>query len=231
MKKIFLCFFVLGWIINNAAFAEKIRVAPRPLLDVQIHGDERGLLPLNYSRDSYQVDGHYSIEARMGERFRLVVTNNSGRRIGLVISIDGLNIITGNTCYHRQDESMYLLEPGQSGSFSGWRRDYDSVARFYFTDKSDSYATRIGKYGEHGWIKIAAFQERQPIVVVPKRYDDFSDKRMAESSQAGTGYGERQYSPVETADFNPESFPVQMLRIKYDFPVKKYQYPEFAPEP
>lgn len=231
MKKVFLCFFVFALIISSAGYAEKIRFVPRPVLDVKIYGDDRGLLAMDFIRDSYQAEGCYLVEARMGERYRLVVTNNSGRRVGLVISIDGLNIISGNTCYHRPDESMYLLEPGQSGSFSGWRRDYDNVARFYFTDKSDSYAARTGKYGQHGWIKVAAFLERQPIVVVPKRYEDFSEKRLSESSQAGTGYGERQYSPVETADFNPESLPVQMLRIKYDFPGKKYHYPEFAPEP
>lgn len=235
LKKIAIFLLFFGCLFCSAADAARILIAPRSLLEVEIHGDDRGRLPLRHDYESYQSEGFYRVEAKMDERYQIVVRNNSSRRLGLVVSIDGLNIISGKTSYHRPTESMYLLEPGQSGSFSGWRRDYDSVQRFYFTDSSDSYAARTGQYGERGWIKVAVFQERQPIVVVPKRYDDFSDseKRMSESLQAGTGYGERKYSPVETADFNSESFPVQMLRIKYDFPnrIVTDKYPDFAEPP
>lgn len=224
-----LAIFLLVFI--NFAVADRIVIMPQPQVEIEIHGDERGRLPLRFDRDSTQAEGFYRVEAQMGERYKIRVANNSRRRVGIVVSIDGLNIISGNTCYHRPNESMYLLDPGQSGTFAGWRRDLNSVQRFYFTDSSDSYAARTGQYGQQGWIKVAVFNERQPIVVMPKQYEDFSEKRMAQSSQAGTGYGEHQYSPVETADFKPESFPVQMLRIKYDFPGGRQYLPDFAEPP
>ncbi|MEW6709122.1 MAG: hypothetical protein AB1403_04800 [Candidatus Riflebacteria bacterium] len=227
-KSFFVLAFIGAIILACPLLAESIVFRPSSLVEVEIHGDSYGLIPLN--RD---YDDSYRIVARRGERYRVVVKNHSGRRLAMVISIDGLNIISGKTSYHRPDESMYLLEPGQTGSFTGWRTDYNNVQRFYFSDAEDSYASRTGQTGQLGWIKVAVFQERQPIIVRPQKYYEDSERSMAESPQAGTGYGEREYSPVQTASFNPESLPVQMLRIKYDFDSRLYypDQPQFTQPP
>ena len=230
LKKTF--FLLVGLVlVNSWVWAERIFAPPVPdraMVQVEVHGDECGLMPMEANLHS---DDYYKIVARRGERFRLVIRNRSDRRLAMVISIDGLNIVSGKTSYHRPDESMYLLEPGQTGSFDGWRTSYTNVQRFYFTDQFDSYAARTGQTGQLGWIKVAVFKERQPLIVSPKRYSDSSERAMLESPQAGTGYGESHYSPVTTADFKPESFPVQMVRIKYDFAPVKYHQPGFADPP
>lgn len=211
---------------------------------LEIHGDNRGLLPYHYYGDPFQTRGRKVIEASWGERFSLVIRNNSHERIGLVISIDGRNIVSGKKSYNRPDESMYVLMPMESADFSGWRSSEHRVQRFYFTDGSDAYASRLGDSSQLGWIKVAVFREKRSYIRhdydAPKRFS--GDSQLSESkarrekyspSSAGTGYGEGSYSPVERTEFNPESFAVQLETVKYEFPRihREYDRNEFAPRP
>ena len=186
---------------------------PANIVDVDIIGDDRGILPLSGGR--YHANSH--IEAQRGERYSIRVRNNWHGRIALVISVDGRNIISGERSYNRQNESMYVLNPGQTGNFDGWRSSYSQVQRFYFTSDQDSYAGRMGDYSQIGWIKIAAFRERyyEPPIDICKE-EMASSKRM--DAQAGTGYGEGSYSPVSTTSFEPETFAAQLINIRYEWP-------------
>lgn len=219
MKNLFFAFglFVLCLFPFNRAAASRIFVPePAEPVSVEIHSDSRGRLAMDYDRYSRGNSDFYII-AQPDERYEIRVRNNSRRRLGLVISVDGLNIISGKTSYHRPNESMYLLEPGQTGSFTGWRQDYDSVARFYFTEAADSYAARTGQFGRPGQICVAVFYEREPVIVRFESSKSSDAELMREAPQAGTGYGENSYAPVRTADFNPESFAARMIRIGYGF--------------
>jgi hypothetical protein len=213
---------------------------PESVIDVDIIGDNRGLLPI--SGRHYHAICH--IEAQRGERYTIRVRNNWHRRIALAISVDGRNIISGERSYNRPNESMYVLQPGQTGHFEGWRSSYQKVQRFYFTSDNDSYAGRMGDWSQLGWIKVAAFREReylpQPRYLSEDRETMPSASRKR-SEQAGTGYGEGHYSPVSSTSFEPENFAAQIVNIKYEWPdiqirppKRYYSVPEennFAPPP
>jgi hypothetical protein len=228
---LFLCLLaIFSFFHLSDCLARSYEILPRhqQLISLEIHGDYRGRLPFIHEPSYYMPGSDLRIEARRGERFSIRITNRSRYRLGMVISIDGLNIISGKRSYNRPDESMYLLSPGQHGNFDGWRTDLKKVQRFYFTDADDSYAGRIGETSQIGWIKVAVFREKGAVILRPdseefpknRRYNDASVEKSFETSQAGTGYGEGSYSPVELSEFNPEPFPVEVYKIKYDFSEK-----------
>ncbi|HNW36895.1 MAG TPA: hypothetical protein PKM25_18285 [Candidatus Ozemobacteraceae bacterium] len=250
-------FFCLVLAFAGHAHVERIAppYPPRGTVAVEVIGDDRGSLSL-YGSGSGSWWGTRSpsffVEARRGERYRLRVRNDSGQRIGLVIAVDGRNIITGDRSYLRVSEGMYILNPWSSGEFSGWRTSTRSVARFYFTDENDSYAASWGDYSQMGFITIAVFDEQHPVYyedrlsmkdtapASPRGASKIAPDRQYESSEAGTGYGEHEYSPVQAVDFEPESFSRERISIRYDWSEKIHRmdlHPDedapgrFAPPP
>jgi hypothetical protein len=232
MKRLVLFFTVLiifcfgattGLVARSIEFISK----PDRGVVVEIIGDERGVL------DFYWPEGRRSdyccIEAKFGERYRIRVHNNSSMRVGLVVSIDGRNIISGKRSYSRNSESMYVLDPWQSSSFSGWRSSMHQVQRFYFTDEEDSYAGRLGDYSSIGWIKVAVFHTRY-VSPPPLKYQE-QDLAKTRSSRPGTGYGEGQNSQAQRVSFDPENFASQLIKIKYEWPDNRIHESGFAPPP
>ena len=49
------------------------------------------------------------VEAVKGDRYLIEVTNQTGRRIGVVIAVDGRNIISGKKSDLKRNEQMYII--------------------------------------------------------------------------------------------------------------------------
>jgi hypothetical protein len=81
--------------------------------------------------------------------------------VGVVIAVDGRNIVSGGKSWLKNSERMYILDPYGSGEFSGWRSTNDRINRFYFTDVPDSYAAAFGDESAMGIISVAVFPELQ----------------------------------------------------------------------
>lgn len=125
----------------------------------------------------YQHDGKLYVAGTPGERYAIELRSRRGERVLTVLSVDGVNALTGQTAATLQ--SGYVLDGGQSYAVSGWRKNMDDVAQFVFTDLPDSYAARTGRPGNVGVIGVAVFREKalplpQPVVVAPQwsRRDD-----------------------------------------------------------
>jgi len=104
--------------------------------------------------------GRDYIEGRPGHRFSVSMQNLTGERVLAVLSVDGVNAISGQTAAASQ--AGYVLEPYQQVEIRGWRKSYSDIAEFYFTDLPDSYAARTGRPANVGVIGVAAFRERRP---------------------------------------------------------------------
>ena len=105
------------------------------------------------------------LEAREGGKYEVAVRNTTGQRIAFVIAVDGLNAINGLRSHMGADEPMYVLDPWQTTTVKGWRKDLGNVSRFVFVDEARSYAARTDQAnGDLGWIRVAAFNEYHPIV-------------------------------------------------------------------
>ncbi len=127
-------------------------------VEVRIVSDDGRMLPVYPVKMSRDVRKVYA-EAIKGDHYRIEVKNRLNRRVGLVIAVDGRNIISGTKSWLKNSERMYILEPYGSGAFTGWRTAQDRINRFYFTDVPDSYAAAFGDESAMGVIAVAVYPE------------------------------------------------------------------------
>jgi len=113
----------------------------------------------------WRHDGRLYVAGEPGDRYSLRVTNHTDRRVLVVLSVDGVNILTGETANYDQDG--YVFYPHQSYQVTGWRKSTSEVAAFTFAPLPDSYAARTGRPADVGVIGMAVFDER---VVPPETY-------------------------------------------------------------
>jgi hypothetical protein len=146
------------------------------------------------------------------------------RRVGLVIAVDGRNIISGRRSWLRNDERMYILEPYGYGEFKGWRTNLESINRFYFTDPGDSYAAAFHDESAMGVIAVAVYpevarrEESRDLSQAPSpSAQRGAPAAKAESESAGTGFGRQEYSPVRVVAFEPEGTAAEKFLIKYEW--------------
>ena len=132
------------------------------LADVQILNRSTG-----EHQPVYYHDGKMYVAGKPGDRYAVQVANRTGARILAVISVDGVNVISGETASYEQ--AGYVFWPWQSYEVTGWRKNQNEVAAFYFTSLSDSYAARTDRPQNVGVIGVAVFREQrpQPRPVIP----------------------------------------------------------------
>lgn len=130
------------------------------LVDVQIKVAGRAA-PLYWSPRN---DDRRYFQAFAGRNYAVVLKNNSARRVGVLLAVDGINAVNGERTHLGADESMYVLGPYESATIQGWRTSLDDVRRFVFVDERRSYAERTGQANsDMGWIRVLAFREVQPL--------------------------------------------------------------------
>lgn len=157
--------------------------------------------------------------------YELMVRNNTARRVLAVVSVDGINVVTGESAAVNQ--SGYVVGPYSDVSIGGWRKSLSEVARFVFSAPERSYANRTGRAANVGVIGVAVFNEYEP----PRHQDHKSHQKMensaAESDRStpslpsspglGTEHGQREASVATTTQFRrASSQPVEVLELKYD---------------
>jgi hypothetical protein len=171
-------------------------------------------------------------EAVKGDEYTIVIRNLLPRRVGLVVAVDGRNIISGQKSWLRNSERMYILGPYETGQYRGWRTGSDRLNRFYFTDVPDSYAAAFGDESAMGIIAVAVYPEIERVVSPAPPAEHSREKAGAASSpasqakrapadsameSAGTGYGREEYSPSRTVAFEPEARAVETILVKYEW--------------
>ncbi len=164
------------------------------LVDVQVRV-EGETVPLYFRPGTF--DRHY-FQANRGRNYSLVVRNTTGERIGVLIAVDGLNVVNGERSRLGRGEAMYVLDPWESATISGWRTSLNEVRRFVFVDEERSYAERTGQAnGDLGWIRVLSFREKNPQLGFGRIRDDRSwnedrDSRYDEGHDAPYGARERE---------------------------------------
>ena len=185
--------------------------------------------------------GRLYVAGAPGAKYSLLLDNKTGERVLTVVSVDGVNVITGDTAAPAQ--SGYVLDPWGGVAIDGWRKSMSEVAAFVFTALPESYAARTGRPGNVGVIGVAVFREYQPprppeLLQRPApfsgpdaRGDEARDSAAPASPPAGalsrimprpeeklgTGHGEREASEARWTQFHRESaYPAEMISIYYD---------------
>ena len=157
----------------------------------------------------YRYGGKLYVAGTPGERYAIELRSLRGERVLTVVSVDGVNVLTGQTAATLQ--SGYVLDGGQSFAVNGWRKSMDDVAQFVFTDLPDSYAARTGRPGNVGVIGVAVFREKivlpppPPLVVAPQmsRREDgaeaSTERLMKEAPQSMPAPAPAQEAKTETS--------------------------------
>jgi len=151
---------------------------------VEIEGRRAPLYPAPDSDRFY-------LEARTGARYAVVLANRTRERLGVVLTVDGLNAISGE-----RDAGlgrMYVLGPWEQTTVRGWRSSLADVRQFTFVDERASYSARAGKANGHmGWIEVAVFREQRAFVgrpcgPYPRCGDRPTDRLMEPEARASEG--------------------------------------------
>jgi len=189
----------------------------------------------------WRFQGRLFVAGQPGARYSIRVTNNTPGRVLAVMSVDGVNILTGETAGFGQ--RGYVFSPYETYDVTGWRKSDREVAAFTFAPLSRSYAARTGRPGDVGVIGLAAFSER--VYAPPARTDtpsvspearDESGSDVDEvvvtgqsrgaalarpapqpAEKLGTGHGQREWSSVTTVNFERATgYPQMVSRLEYD---------------
>ena len=193
----------------------------------------------------YAKDGQRYIVGTPGHEYAVRIRNCTGERILAVTSVDGVNVVSGETA--SPEQSGYVIEPYGSVEIAGWRKSLERTAAFYFTDLRNSYAARTGRPDNVGVIGVAVFKEKQaPIAYRQPREkiaadaaapraeapasaansesaaqsyerDDARRSAGAVAKQLGTGHGRSETSYAQRVAFErASSYPAETVSIQYD---------------
>ncbi len=116
----------------------------------------------------YRHQGDLWVAGRPGARYAVSVRNSTPGRVLGVVSVDGVNVVSGETASWEQ--TGYVLSPWQQYDITGWRKSDAEVAAFHFTASPSSYAARTGRPAHVGVIGVAVFLEKvvPPPVLMPQ---------------------------------------------------------------
>jgi hypothetical protein len=219
------------------------------LADVSVYDRSEGRqLPV------YWHEGRAWVVGRPGNEYSVRIRNRQGEDVLGVISVDGVNVITGQTAVSQQ--SGYVLAPHRQFDISGWRKNLESTAAFYFTPLPDSYAARTGRPDNVGVIGVAFYRRKaEPAPVArsaPFATGQLSRDKAASSEapaaraaeredRLGTGHGRIEASQTRHVGFErASSDPAETVVIYYDsyqnllargIVPPQYQHPPRRPSP
>ena len=131
-----------------------IGIAPakvRAPYDVQVIREGGEALPTYAQKDRFYVQGN------AGERYVIRVSNPTPNRVEAVVSVDGLDVIDGESGDLRK--RGYVVPPYGDVRIEGFRTSHEGVATFRFSSVNDSYAGQKGKARNVGVIAVAIFEE------------------------------------------------------------------------
>lgn len=173
------------------------------LADVTIVDRDTGAtLPVHYARGEYWVAG------RPGARYAITVRNRLGERVLAVPSVDGVNVLSGETA--AWDQRGYVFSPYERYQITGWRKTDSQVAAFEFSHIANSYASRTGRPAHVGVIGVALFREQPPLpapAIIPEPYSQRRDSSNGRSNGSGESLERLREEPAPTLP-SPQSAPV-----------------------
>ncbi len=173
--------------------------------------------------------GHTYVSGEPGHEYEIRIRSDDAQRLLAVASVDGVNVITGQTAASGQ--SGYVVDPYGFARIEGWRKSMSRTAAFYFTRLPDSYAARTGRPENVGVIGVALFRERthccaqleedsarDKTAAAPSTAPEMrSDSAARAESKLGTGHGRNEYSAAQYTQFERASdTPAEVINIYYD---------------
>ena len=193
----------------------------------------------------YAARGRVYVEALRGREFTIRLSNPTGERVAVALSVDGRNVVdAGRTS--ALAAAKWILGPYQTAEIPGWQVSGQTSRKFFFTDTSHSYAKWLGDTANVGTIEAVFFREkaRPPVAAYKDRNREGTDtaqapagapdeaagarapkaeaRRRAAATQeaesfAATGIGRETSFPVQWVAFEEDPTPAARVAIRYEF--------------
>jgi hypothetical protein len=170
---------------------------PRPSDPYTIEVQDEWGSPLR----TFEHQGQLYVLGSYGQRYAIVITNRTARRVEAVVSVDGRDVVSGNVGDFIRERG-YVLGPYATLRIDGFRKSLDEVAAFRFSTPEGSYSSRMGTPENVGVIGAAFFPERvrrEPRRQIPLPQPMAAPAPEAQSRGAavdGDAFGDR-YSEAE----------------------------------
>jgi hypothetical protein len=145
----------LGALASAALLASLPAMAVGQMVDVRIINRDSGR-----TMPTYAFKGELWVAGEPGARYAIQLHNQTRGRLLNVVSVDGVNVVSGETAAF--DQTGYVLDSLQRYDVSGWRKSSKEIAAFEFTRAPKSYAARTDRPDDVGVIGVAVFREQQP---------------------------------------------------------------------
>jgi len=167
----------------------------------------------------HEKDGRRWVVGTPGQEYAIRMCNTTGGRVLAVASVDGINIVSGDTASPAQ--SGYVLGPHECADINRWRKNLSSIAAFYFTELPDAYAARTGRPENVGVVGVAFFRERpQPVAWKDERAklaaghgDEPAARKEAAPDSAATENRAREAPAMRSDLARAEPTPAPMAKI------------------
>jgi len=197
--------------------------------------------------EEYVHDGRIYVEALRGRNFTLRLSNPTGERVAVALSVDGRNVVDAKRT-SASGATKWILAPGQTAEIPGWQISGETSRKFFFTETARSYAKWLGDTRNVGTIEAVFYRERRPEPApiaggeagsLQERHDaplrvgapppaapsgSTREKAEAESDRfAATGIGQRTRFPVRWVEFDEESEPSARIALRYEFRRELYR--------
>lgn len=104
--------------------------------------------------------GSLYFAGQQGERYDLRLTNNTGERVEVVITVDGRDVISGELGNFKRQRG-YVLDAWSTVVIPGYRQSLEQVAAFRFSDLGGSYTALRGSPEHAGVVGVAVFTEKR----------------------------------------------------------------------
>lgn len=119
----------------------------------------------------YGHQGMTFVESRHGTNYTIKIKNDNGYRVMVVVSVDGLDVITGKSA--EESNKGYIVDGYSATEVKGYRLTDTDSAAFVFTEKGKSYVTQTqeGDKRNSGVLGIRVFEEKvvkEKVKVVEK---------------------------------------------------------------
>ena len=114
---------------------------------------------------TFGTRGRMYVLGTIGQRYLVKVRNQTGQRIEVVASVDGRDVIDGQSAAF--SKRGYVVNPYEDLTIDGYRLSQEAVAAFRFSSVPRSYAARTGSARDVGVIGVAVFPERYRVPYWP----------------------------------------------------------------
>jgi hypothetical protein len=110
----------------------------------------------------YAARGTRYVEALKGREYSIRLSNRTGGRVAIALSVDGLNSIDARTT-SASEARKWVLDPYETITLDGWQTSSSTARRFVFTTEKNSYGDWLGRTANLGVVAAAVFRERRPF--------------------------------------------------------------------